>query len=550
MGVSWEYRNADPGFGYAGGFQDILTAFNGLNHRGANVRYKDNQALLEEQINHLIELKKRLEEDEGKFFQMFGIQEKNKKECFRALQRKLSEWDATGAGQLINDASIGNTFYIGLEAIKREAVHAEITQEVWDDILYSTFQQESPDKIKELLDKGLNIGGILNDILNKPEAFSASARSTLVQNLTVKVDEKGDIKIVSDKDKISPSMQKKLIKLLKEHLKDKGEKVKPNYNFVKMFDDLFSKLGINGVGQTYIRMALREKSGVLNSYAFNSNDNQIKGFLGEVYNNAFLMFMASNGGNKAALERITPTGITEDLSGQDIFIDTWLDGFGIQVKNYEKNKVMKQGFKISKSYTAGYFIKEVLQLNSVGTSNTASVGDILLNFFTAYAYNKDYSTIDPSVAATDGYRFWRQARDRMEDKFKDSTAFHNILMPYVDKLIGIDRALETKDGMFVKGNEYRNTFFNISGNYIPSSVMVQAIIDTIQKKADGSMANLVTAHFSAPTGGTSGPSMWSPDIDNTTVGEVFAAREDYANASRLSYTITLDVDDLVANLLI
>jgi hypothetical protein len=42
MATPWTERNAAPGFGYAGGTQDILTAYNGLNHRGANIRYADN----------------------------------------------------------------------------------------------------------------------------------------------------------------------------------------------------------------------------------------------------------------------------------------------------------------------------------------------------------------------------------------------------------------------------------------------------------------------------------------------------------------------------
>ena len=46
INTPWKKRSADPGFGYAGGFQDILTAFNGLNHRGADKRYHDNQHLL------------------------------------------------------------------------------------------------------------------------------------------------------------------------------------------------------------------------------------------------------------------------------------------------------------------------------------------------------------------------------------------------------------------------------------------------------------------------------------------------------------------------
>ena len=35
----WQERSAYPGFGYAGGVQDILSAYNGLHHRTSQVRY-------------------------------------------------------------------------------------------------------------------------------------------------------------------------------------------------------------------------------------------------------------------------------------------------------------------------------------------------------------------------------------------------------------------------------------------------------------------------------------------------------------------------------
>jgi hypothetical protein len=42
----WKKRSALPGFGYAGGVQDILSAYNGLHHRKAEVRY-NNQVLMQ-----------------------------------------------------------------------------------------------------------------------------------------------------------------------------------------------------------------------------------------------------------------------------------------------------------------------------------------------------------------------------------------------------------------------------------------------------------------------------------------------------------------------
>lgn len=548
MATPWTERNAQPGFGYAGGFQDILTAFNGLNHRGANVRYHDNQALLEEQIQHLESLKKQLEKDEEDFFRMFGIYHKDKKISFQLLKNKIDTWNATGAGQLINDAAVGNTFYVGLEAIRKEAVRAEISPDDWEALLSGLFSTANADVI-DLIRNNAHIAKIINAALEKDKGkggFVASSRSTLAA-IKVKLDEKDNIIIEADQGSVSPSLQLKLKKEIEKYLEKSKQKIKPNYDFQKMFTDLFNKLGIDSVGQTYIKMALRGYNNVLDYYALNSSYSQIKGFLGEVYNNAFLLYMASNGGNAESLRKITPVGVVTDAKDREIAIDTWLDGFGIQVKNYEKNKVMKEGFKFRKSYNVGTFITEALQLGSVGTGNTASVGDILLNFFTAYAYNQDYGAVDSSVTTTKSYAFWKQSRERMESKFKDTAAFTNIFTPYIDKLIGIDKRFSSSNSeLFVEPKEYRNSFFNISGNYIPSSVLVQAIIDSINKTSKGN--SLFKAHFSAPSF-TAGDSVWNPNITNADVESVFADRKTYADQSKISYTITLDMNELVNNLL-
>lgn len=553
----WQQRAADPGFGYAGGFQNILTAYNGLNHRGANKRYKDNQELFKQQIEHLRELKQVLEEDEDEFFELFGINEKNKRNSFIKLKEKINTWYSYNTDRLITDANKNNEFYKGLRAIQNLAIAAEITEEEWESTLTQAFNTEEGKKnISALLDenRNINIAKILNTLIGK-NTFSANKNSTLLDNLSIIFTESGDIKIVSQQQNISPALQKKIIKALKEYLQDKSkEKKKANYDFKKMFTALFQELGIEAEGQHFLLMALGDMGSVLQRYDFNSDSNKIKGFLGEVNNNAFLYYMADKSKRRQeAIKRITPTGsIREEKSGSEVVIDTWLDGFGIQVKNYEKNKVWNSGFRFQKSMEAGHFIQNVLQLNAVGTSNTASVGDILLNFFTAYDYNQDYSKKDSSIdTKADAYKFWKAARDRMDEKYKDSKAFTNIVMPYIDKVIGIDRHFTSRDSsIFVPEDEeqtFRNTFFNISGNYIPSSVLVQAIIDTINKKGD--LASMMTAEFRTTSYSNSSKDKWAPNVTNETVQKVYKDRINYANSSRIGYTIDLNVQELANYLL-
>ena len=319
-----------------------------------------------------------------------------------------------------------------------------------------------------------------------------------------------------------------------------------------MINELFDTLGIDSEAKKYFKQALGKKdlSDVQKRYAFHSSSPQIKGFMGELYNNAFLYYMADGeSARKEAIENITPTGNIKNKKGASLVIDTWLNGYGIQVKNYEKHKVEREGFTLHKSYDAYTFITQVLQLNSVGQSTTASAGDILLNFFTAFDYNQDYIEQDPDLPQTDGYKFWAAARERMNEKAKDNKAFTNIVMPYVDKVIGIDQRFSSNNQMFIKEQEYRNTFFNISGNYIPSSVLVQALIDTINKKRDSLFTDMIHAEFRIVSYTQSELDKWEPGITNKQVANVFANRDEYAATTKVDYTVNLDITKITDFLL-
>ena len=542
----WQERNAYPGFGYAGGVQDILSAYNGLHHRTSQVRY-DTFDLLEQQIVYLQQLKATLELQEDEFFDMFNIQGQNKKENFKILNNKIQDWNSTGAQCLINDASVGNQFYIGLQELKRYAVAAEITQNDWEAILNTTFETVNDNEsVRKLIEDGANIGAILNDIVGK-KTFATGGRSSLIDNLTVTIGVDGKIEVKSNKGNITPSMQLKIVKLLKDYLKTKAEKTKPNYDFKQAFNDFFSKLPISAEGQKYIRMALGDLSSVLDRYAFNSNDSQIKGFLGEIYNNAFLYYMADGiPSKKDTLSRITPTGTALNTKGQEVVIDTWLKGVGIQVKNYEVNKINNNGFNVHDSYDANYFIRDVLQLDT----DTNSVGDILLNFFTSFDYNQRYEGLTQQQLESKAYKYFVATRAKMHSQMENTNYLTQTFMPYVTKILKIDQRFASEDSLFGDMDIYHNTFFNISGKYVPSSVVVQAIIDSIQKNSSSdSMADLVRAHFSTKHNLSSGDK-WTPSVDNTDVTRLYENRDNYVKATRISYSITLDVNKLIENILI
>ena len=556
ISTPYEDRNAFPGFGYAGGVSDILSAYNGLHHRTSKKRYGSFQPIFEEQVQYLEQLKSVLIEEENKFFDMFGIQGKTQKEKFITLKQRIEDWNRTGAWKLINDNSFGNEFYRGLQILKTMAVNAEITEDNWSDML-DFVVSSNKEEIQDILQKNpdTNIAMILNEILQK-KTFSSNKRSSLLDNLKISLDEKGNIKISSQKGKITASMQQKIVKelsaLMSEKEKEAIKNKNVNYSFQKAFLDLFNTLGIDHTGVEYIKKALGDYSTVLTRYAFNSSESQIKGFLGEVYNNAFLLYMTKdNKAKKGALEKITPVGVVRNTKNEEIIIDTWLDGVGIQVKNYEKNKVLNSGFNVHKTYSVAKFITEVLQLPvGVGMGNTASVGDIILNLFTSLDYNQDYVKThkDYKTSSPNAYEHFVKTKDRMDKQIENTKNLTQTFMPYIAKILGVDRAFASENSLFIQEKVYHNTFFNISGNYIPSSHIVQSIIDSLNKnEKKDSMSELVRAHFSSKHK-QSGKKVWNPYITNEDVNIVYENRLKYVGSSTISYSITLDVQKLINNI--
>ena len=94
-----------------------------------------------------------------------------------------------------------------------------------------------------------NIAKIMNIIIDDNKKFAIRKNSSLVANLRITlIDDK--LVIDGDRDKVSPTLQLKLIRKLKKHLKIDGKprEVKPRYDFEKMFNELFVQTGINSTG--------------------------------------------------------------------------------------------------------------------------------------------------------------------------------------------------------------------------------------------------------------------------------------------------------------
>ena len=63
------------------------------------------------------------------------------------------------------------------------------------------------------------------------------------------------------------------------------------------------------------------------------------------------------------------------------------------------------------------------------------------------------------------------------------------------------------------------------------------------------MSDLVRAHFSTKHNLSSGDK-WTPSVTNADVTNLYGNRDNYVKATRISYSITLDVNKLIENIII
>jgi hypothetical protein len=127
-----------------------------------------------------------------------------------------------------------------LVVLKKYAVFAEITEQDWNEVLRQALSMLSDDDKEKIKNNEGNIATLVNSLIDdfseKVETsdkkgkkkstikkFATKGSSTLIDNIKVSLDDKGELQIVSDRNKISPEMQLKLITTLRK-LMDKKEK--------------------------------------------------------------------------------------------------------------------------------------------------------------------------------------------------------------------------------------------------------------------------------------------------------------------------------------
>ena len=283
----------------------------------------------------------------------------------------------------------------------------------------------------------------------------------------------------------------------------------------KFLRDWLSK----NIGNAVIKAAvLHEFDANANRYDLNSSEASVKGFLGEVHTAATLNILTNSQGAVATgnLRKIAGIG-----KGQEIPIDIIINEFGFQVKNYAviKNKVSFGNIRSEEGMGAESFIRQRARIEG-------GMADLLVSLFGSYQFNQ----IDPD---SDGS--FSEKRTSIENMVEGEN-IKKIFDAHISNILKISEEFSSGEKTpFGTNQVYYNTFFMIGSKLVPSSAILQAIINKLISQTQTIESTYL---ISKPTGG-------QVYNDTDPQGNKTASVSSAANAVKISYQIDLNLEDIL-----
>lgn len=254
------------------------------------------------------------------------------------------------------------------------------------------------------------------------------------------------------------------------------------------------------------------------NYDLNKSEASIKGFLGEVHTTVFLKYLFPNA-------EIRATGNLRTLAKrEEIPIDVVMNGVGFQIKNYS---ILRGAARFTNSL--------VQKENSgMGMSNFVTrrlraeedIAKILIDFFGAYQYNQPIEGV-----ASEGFK-------DTYNKFGSSiNGVKSVFDNYIDNILKVSDVFGTgNDTVFGDEDLYFNTFFVIADKIVPSSAILQSIINLVSGYGD---KQLIDTSYSISQPIKEGPKY--------TLGQEQESPNynEFANYIKVNWNIFLRVEEIV-----
>ena len=480
---------------------------------------------IEETENRVRRLIKTLEKQEKNFQDKYGDIEE--------LSKKIEEWNNSGADQLLTMSlalKVTNSLYIDIEL-------KEIGEKL-ENYLNSS-------KFNSVINDDTDLSNFLPDLLN----LLASEKKLSVGNrghdkrykevFSIEYDKKGyKVKINEGKDnEFSQSLRQKIYSTLKEKEDEfKSYKVSEKEVRKNIYNIIIANASIsNARVKEAIRHELLERNyskqpNFFKAYAVYANDMSIKGWLGEVYWNAFFNYISKGS------VRTIPIGDVKNLQGKSMSVDMLIKNYGFQIKSWS---IKDNSYATTKSINLGNFLNKIGILES-------EIGIFIARAFGSLSYNKPLQSTE--VTTKGGKSVFKQAVSQksldeytqmyLKNEFAIKKTFpqlENLFSRYSDKILGLQDTADEKDiNSFLKNQTFLNTFWLINDKIIPSSLILTDFLENLKllKISEEKPFKLISLTENETK------TVWP---QNTNISD-----QSMANRWKLQYQLTFDFNRLLA----
>lgn len=495
----------------------------GLSAVNSAVKNYDENIIFDSRLDELKSLAIACRFSELEFFREIGITTNDPKEALKILQKKIDKWNQdAGAADMI----MGRVKDICLEIEKKyrgidfDQLTQAYSQEVFSDIMLKRMAVDdavTDEEIKEIF--AAEMSKISKSVTSGKRGFNAKKLNERVEITYVRPSRNTKAQLIFKLDgNMSSDYKTRLAKIYNEVVgaQQQQVKVRSPYNpedkqeIIKDITDTITA-NIGGEAAKYINNEIKLR---FSDYGIAENLIVIKGFLGEIYWNAFFKYLGFD---------TVPTGVVKDLKNRSIPIDMILKDAGFQIKNYtidEKGKVVFQG-----SNQAANFITSRAQIPS-------PLSEILINLFATYGYNL------PVDDATERYENLYKHIEHVVTP-TDERYMNSVFKLYVDRIIGLDKkfgvsskAAENIPFFDMGENEalYFNTFFLIQDKIVPSSSIIEAIVEEYRKESDKIKFSAIYT--------TNSIKQWDQELKGT-------MEKTLANYTKIAWEVTINVENVI-----
>ena len=530
---------------------NFLKAISGQTHT-SNFKKEElgtiQEAIVNKEIERLRVLAKKFQNQEEVLFQKFSSKGITN---YKKLNEKIQEWnESLGGNFLFENSFINKVVQImkdeqndDLEALVDQFINKKLDinvilevmgiEKIEDglvDVIFSGLKGGVAGKRKGTLTTGFKVdsnssaGKGLSKLVAQGDYFHSSG-ITIYQKKTPNKKSNNsfsefEIRFTTD---VSGKTKSKIIKDFTDIInqqndsKDKQVFSHRQESVEKISDLILARIPkVNSETRTLVEKVLKENLIEEQNYDLNKSTSVIKGTLGEIYWTCFFSYIGL---------KVKPTGLNlKDIYNRQVPTDLVFENIGFQVKQYsEFNNSVYFGLSYGALKKDGILEPEKVSLQNLFATKLqfgdGKANDMVGKFF----FSKNYNL-----------------RNEKYDKKGEYTSIYNRFAPIeasiktyveanIDKLIGTNSDIQLADNSaFIEVDVGRPTIWFINDKLIPSSVIVEKIIENLKKSLTGESSVFISLEkFSLDTQSFHTKETWPEKAEPNLKNRMQSAKGEY-----------------------